>query len=168
MNQRQLPSRATPTDDPKRRDEALLSFIPKNRRRGYDPRKLVGHVVDRNSFFELGRTWGGSLVTGLARLDGYPVGVVASDPMKPGGALTADGSDKLMRFADLCDTFHLPVVHFVDQPGFLIGIPAERASTIRRGVRPLAAVYQATVPWVSIIVRRVFGVAGRGRATCTR
>ena len=137
-------------------------MIPRNRRRGYDPRRLVGHVVDAGSFFELGRTWGGSLVTGLARLDGYPVGVVASDPMKHGGALTADGSDKLARFADLCDTFHLPVVHFVDQPGFLIGIPAEKASTIRRGVRALAAVYQATVPWVSIIVRRVFGVAGAG------
>jgi acetyl-CoA carboxylase carboxyltransferase component len=158
----QLPRRATPEDDPRRRDEALLSVIPRNRRRGYDPRRLVGHVVDAGSFFELGRTWGGSLVTGLARLDGYPVGVVASDPMKHGGALTADGSDKLARFADLCDTFHLPVVHFVDQPGFLIGIPAEKASTIRRGVRALAAVYQATVPWVSIIVRRVFGVAGAG------
>jgi acetyl-CoA carboxylase carboxyltransferase component len=158
----QLPRRATPEDDPRRRDEALLSVIPRNRRRGYDPRRLVGHVVDTGSFFELGRTWGGSLVTGLARLDGYPVGIVASDPMKHGGALTADGSDKLARFADLCDTFHLPVVHFVDQPGFLIGIPAEKASTIRRGVRALAAVYQATVPWVSIIVRRVFGVAGAG------
>ena len=158
----QLPPRATPEDDPRRRDEALLSVIPRNRRRGYDPRRLVGHVVDAGSFFELGRTWGGSLVTGLAHLDGYPVGVVASDPMKHGGALTADGSDKLARFADLCDTFHLPVVHFVDQPGFLIGIPAEKASTIRRGVRALAAVYQATVPWVSIIVRRVFGVAGAG------
>ncbi len=158
----QLPPRATPEDDPRRRDEALLSMIPRNRRRGYDPRRLVDHVVDAGSFFELGRTWGGSLVTGLARLDGYPVGVVASDPMKHGGALTADGSDKLARFADLCDTFHLPVVHFVDQPGFLIGIPAEKASTIRRGVRALAAVYQATVPWVSIIVRRVFGVAGAG------
>jgi acetyl-CoA carboxylase carboxyltransferase component len=158
----QLPPRATPTDDPGRRDEALLSFIPRNRRRGYDPRTLIGHVADRESFFELGRTWGRSLVTGLARLDGYPVAVVASDPMQAGGALTADGSEKLTRFADLCDTFHLPVVHLVDQPGFLIGAPAERASTIRKGVRALAAVYQATVPWVSIIVRRVFGVAGAG------
>ncbi len=158
----QLPPRATPTDDPRRRDEALLSLIPRNRRRGYDPRRLVAHVVDEDSLFELGRTWGRSLVTALARLDGYPVGIVASDPRHAGGALTADGSDKLARFADLCDTFHLPVVHFVDQPGFLVGVPAERASTIRRGVRALAAVYQATVPWVSIILRRVFGVAGAG------
>ena len=158
----QLPPRAEPADDPRRRDEALLSFIPKNRRRGYDPRKLVARVVDHESFFEIGHTWGSSLVTGLARLHGYPVGVIASDPIKSGGALTADGSEKLMRFTDLCDTFHLPAVHFVDQPGFLIGASAERASTIRKGVRALAAVYQATVPWVSIIVRRVFGVAGAG------
>ena len=161
-----LPPRATPADDPRRRDEALLSFIPKSRRRGYDPRKLIGHIADRESFFELGPTWGRSLVTGLARLDGYPVGVVASDPMQAGGALTADGSEKLTRFADLCDTFHVPVVHFVDQPGFLIGAPAERASTIRKGVRALAAVYQATVPWVSIIVRRcsAWPAPGRQRA----
>jgi acetyl-CoA carboxylase carboxyltransferase component len=158
----QRPPRAVPADDPRRRDEALLSIIPRNRRRGYDPRRLVAHVIDRDSFFELGRGWGGALVTALARLDGYPVGVIASDPMQAGGALSADGSDKLERFADLCDTFHLPVVHFVDQPGFLIGAAAERASTIRRGVRALAAVYQATVPWVSVIVRRVFGVAGAG------
>jgi acetyl-CoA carboxylase carboxyltransferase component len=158
----QLPPRQAAADDPQRRDEALLSIIPRNRRRGYDPRALLGHVLDRDSFFELGRTWGPSVVTGLARLDGYPVGVVASDPKHAGGALTADGSEKLTRFADLCDTFHLPVVHFVDQPGFLVGVPAERASTIRKGVRALAAVYQASVPWVSIIVRRVFGVAGAG------
>jgi acetyl-CoA carboxylase carboxyltransferase component len=157
-----LPPRQASADDPKRRDEALVSIIPRNRRRGYDPRALLGHVLDRDSLFELGRTWGPSVVTGLARLDGYPVGVVASDPKHAGGALTADGSEKLTRFADLCDTFHLPVVHFVDQPGFLVGVAAERASTIRKGVRALAAVYQATVPWVSIIVRRVFGVAGAG------
>jgi acetyl-CoA carboxylase carboxyltransferase component len=158
----QLPPRSTPADDPRRRDEALLSLVPRNRRHGYDVRRLIAHVVDRDSTLELGRTWGPSLVTMLARLDGYPVGVVASDPMKSGGALTADGSEKLTRFVDLCDTFHLPAVHFVDQPGFLIGIPAERASTIRKGVRALAAVYQASVPWVSIIVRRAFGVAGAG------
>jgi acetyl-CoA carboxylase carboxyltransferase component len=79
-----------------------------------------------------------------------------------GGALTAAGSEKLTRFVDLCDTFHLPVVNFVDQPGFLIGVAAERAGTVRKGVRALAAVYQATVPWVSVILRRVFGVAGAG------
>jgi acetyl-CoA carboxylase carboxyltransferase component len=103
-------------------------------------------------------------VTALARLDGYPVGVMANDPKHAGGALTAAGSEKMTRFVDLCDTFHVPVVNFVDQPGFLIGVGAERAGTVRKGVRALSAVYQATVPWVTIIVRRVFGVAGAGHA----
>jgi acetyl-CoA carboxylase carboxyltransferase component len=158
------PPRTTPEDDPGRRDEELIRAIPRNRRHGYDVRKLVGHVLDRGSLFEIAPRYGPSLVTLLARLDGYPVGVVASDPRHAGGALTAAGSEKLMRFVDLCDTFHLPVVHFVDQPGFLIGVAAERAGTVRKGVRALSAIYQASVPWVSIIVRRVFGVAGAGHA----
>jgi acetyl-CoA carboxylase carboxyltransferase component len=103
-------------------------------------------------------------VVGLARLDGYPIGVVANDPAHVGGALTAAGSEKLTRFVDLCDTFHVPVVNFVDNPGFLIGTQAERDGTIRKGVRALQAIYQATVPWITVIVRRVFGVAGAGHA----
>jgi acetyl-CoA carboxylase carboxyltransferase component len=160
----QMPARATPADDPRRRDEALISLIPRNRRRGYDARKMIAHVVDRDSFFEIAPKYGPSLVTGLARLDGYPVAVLANDPAHVGGALTAAGSEKMTRFVDLADTFHLPVVNFVDQPGFLIGPQAEREGTIRKGVRALQAVYQATVPWVTIIVRRVFGVAGAGHA----
>ena len=90
------------------------------------------------------RSTAGSLVTALARLDGRPVGVLASDPNHYGGGLTADASEKLTRFVDLCDQFHLPVVNFVDQPGFVIGTEAERQGTIRRGTRALVAVYQAT------------------------
>ncbi len=164
----QLPPRRQPDDDPNRREEALLSIIPRNKRRGYDVRKLVSLVLDRDSFFEIGRYYGRPLVTGLAQLDGYPVGVLASDPLQGGGGLDAPASEKMTRFIDLCDTFHLPCVNFVDQPGFLLGTAAERAGTIRAGVRALAAVYQATVPWVSIIVRRVFGVAGAAHANTQR
>jgi len=160
----EMPPRATPDDDPRRREQALLSIIPRNRRRGYDVRSLVGHVVDRGSFFEIGAKFGPSLVVGLARLDGYPVGVVANSPAHVGGALTAAGSEKLTRFVDLCDSFHLPVVNFVDNPGFLIGTQAERDGTIRKGVRALQAIYQASVPWITVIIRRVFGVAGAGHA----
>ncbi|MBI2467867.1 MAG: methylmalonyl-CoA carboxyltransferase [Candidatus Rokubacteria bacterium] len=158
----QMPPRATPADDPRRRDDELIRLVPRNRRHAYDVRQLLRHVVDRDSLFEIAPHYGPSLVTMLARLDGYPVGVIANDPKHAGGALTAPGSEKLARFADLCDTFHLPVVNFVDQPGFLIGVQAEWAGTVRKGVRALAAVYQATIPWVTIIVRRVFGVAGAG------
>jgi acetyl-CoA carboxylase carboxyltransferase component len=147
-------------DDPGRTETSLRSIVPRSRRQVYDVRRLVGSVVDHGSLFEMGRGFGGSVVTALARLDGWPVGVVASDPRIYGGGMTAAASDKLARFVDFADAFHLPVVNFVDQPGFVIGVEAERAGTIRRGARALAAIYQARVPWVSIIVRKVFGVAG--------
>jgi acetyl-CoA carboxylase carboxyltransferase component len=147
-------------DDPRRSEAELRSLVPRSRRQVYDMRRLVSLVVDEGSMFEMGRGFGRSVITGLARLDGWPVAVVASDPRVYGGGLTADASDKLARHVDFADTFHLPVVNFVDQPGFVIGVEAERAGTIRRGARALAAVYQAQVPWVSILVRKVFGVAG--------
>ncbi len=156
----EVPARAEPSDDPNRREEALLSIIPRERRRVYDVRRLLSLVLDRESFFEIGPRWGRSMVTGLARLDGHPVGVLASDPRHAGGTLTADGSDKLRRFVDLCDAFHLPIASFVDQPGFTVGVEAEKAATIRRGATAIAALYQASVPFFSVIVRRAFGVAG--------
>ena len=157
-----LPSRVEPVDDPARRDEPLRDLVPKNRRAPYDVRRLMATVFDRESVLELGRTFAPSTVTALARLDGWPVAVMASDPRVYGGGMTADGADKMTRFVDLAETFRLPVVHLVDQPGFVIGSAAERAGTIRHGARALAAVYQSTVPWASVLVRRVFGVAGAG------
>lgn len=152
--------RIEPNDSPERSDEALLSIIPRDRRSPYDPRAIIAHVVDHDTYFEIGQFWGRSLVTGLARLNGYAVGVIASDPIEGGGALSADAADKLRRFVDLCDTFHVPIVSFVDQPGFAVGSAAEQAATLRRGVGAIAALYQLTVPFFSIIVRRAFGVAG--------
>lgn len=156
----ELPPVITCDDPPDRCDEALLSLVPRDRRRVYDVRELIGRVVDAGSFFEIGPAWGRSAVTGLARLEGRPVGVITMDPTSWGGALTADASDKIRRLADLCDTFHVPVVAFVDQPGFAIGTAAEQAATIRHGVAMIAALYQVTVPYFSVIVRRAFGVAG--------
>jgi acetyl-CoA carboxylase carboxyltransferase component len=164
----QLPPRGAQTDAPQRREEKLLSSIPRDRRRAYDVRRVLNLVLDQDSFFELARYYGKPLVTGLARLHGYPVGVLANDPQQLGGALDAAACDKLVRFVDLCDTFHLPVVNFVDQPGFLIGTRAERAGTARWGARAMAALYQATVPWCSIILRRVYGVAGAAHGNHAR
>jgi acetyl-CoA carboxylase carboxyltransferase component len=164
------PARCPSDDDPQRRDEALLSLIPRNRRRTYDPRRLIRHVVDLESFFELTTYFGQSLVTGLARVDGYPVGVLANNPNHVGGSMDGPASDKLTRFVDLCDTFHLPVVSFEDEPGYMVGPAAEAAGTLRRGVRALAAVMQSTVPWINFIVRRAYGVAAgahlNGNALC--
>jgi acetyl-CoA carboxylase carboxyltransferase component len=156
----QVPPRVEPSDDPSRREEDLLSAIPRERRRGYDVRRILNLVLDRESFFEIGRMYGRPLVVGLARLNGYPVGVMANDPKQGGGAVDVAAAEKMIRFIDLCDTFHIPAVNFVDNPGFLIGTMSEKAGTARVGARALMAVYQATVPWISIILRRVYGVAG--------
>ncbi len=158
-----------PSDDPvDRREESLIDAIPRSRRQAFKVRLIIESVVDAGSFFETGRYQGRSLVTGLARLGGFPVGVMANDPYFFGGGVSAGAADKMTRFVDLCDTFHLPVVNFVDNPGFVIGVEAERAGTIRRGATAIFAVYQATVPWCSIIVRRVFGVAGAAHGNHTR
>jgi acetyl-CoA carboxylase carboxyltransferase component len=164
----EIPPRCEPADDPLRRDQWLLSAVPRNRRQPYDMRRIMGSVFDVASPFELGRHFGTSLITSLARLDGYPVAVLAADPGFYGGGLTASASDKMARFVDFADTFHLPIVHLVDQPGFVVGVDAEKAGTIRRGVRALAAVYQAQVPFVSVIIRRVFGVAGAGHGNAQK
>jgi acetyl-CoA carboxylase carboxyltransferase component len=155
-----LPPRAEPADAPDRREDSLIAAVPRERRRVYKMRPIVEAVVDRGSFFEIGRYWGKASITGLARLDGWPVAVIASDPYAAAGAWTADSADKLIRFIDLAQTFHLPVVHLVDVPGFAIGVAAEKAGTIRHGVRAMSAVYQATVPWCTVIVRKSFGIAG--------
>jgi len=158
----QAPPRVEPSDDPNRRDEGLISIIPRNRRRPYEVRKLLNLIVDGDSLFEISPYYGRSLVTAFARLNGYPVGLMANDPMHLGGALDAAASEKLMRFVDLCDTFHLPVVNLVDQPGFMVGSAAEEQGTIRKGARALCAVEESTVPWVAVFVRKCYGVAGGG------
>jgi acetyl-CoA carboxylase carboxyltransferase component len=164
----ELPPRVEPTDDPARRDPWLIEAVPHERRKVYDMRRILNAVVDQDSLFEIGRKFGGSVITALARLDGWPVAVMASDPYFYGGGWTADASQKAARFVDLANTFHLPVVHLVDVPGFVIGIEAEKAGTIRQGARALAAIYQASVPWCSVIIRKVFGVAGAGHTPHAR
>ncbi len=147
-------------DDPRDRcEEMLLSEVPRERRHVYNMRRIIKAVVDRDSFFEMGPLYGRSQITGLARLDGRPVGVWANDPHFYAGAMGADGSRKIRRFVDFCEAFHLPVVALVDEPGFMIGSAAEQAATIRYGTEAMFATVQSTVPWASVIVRKTFGVA---------
>src|SRR3954470_3536278 len=123
-------------DDPAdRAEQELLDIVPRDPRQTFKIRRVLELVFDRDSVFDLGARYGRSLVTALARLEGRPVGVMASDSVHYGGSLTADASDKMARFTDLCDQFHLPIVNLVDQPGFLVGREAEEAATIRRGAR---------------------------------
>ncbi len=146
-------------DPPDRRPEGLLNIIPANRKRSYDPRKLIEMVVDNGEFFEMRRHWAGAIITGFARLDGYSVGVLGSDPSKLAGAMDGDGADKYAHFVDLCDAFNLPVVIFLDMPGFMLGSHAERKATMRRGIRALIASAEADVPKIEFNVRKSYGVA---------
>jgi acetyl-CoA carboxylase carboxyltransferase component len=159
-------------DDPARRVDWLMDAIPRDIRKPYKMRPIVEAVVDTGSFFEVAPLYGRSIVTGLARLDGWPVAVMASDPFFYGGAWAADTCQKVERFVDIAQTFHLPVVYLVDCPGFLIGLEAERTGTIKQGVRAMSAIWQTTIPWCSVIVRNCFGVAGaahrNGGRYCTR
>lgn len=164
----EVPPRGPVTDDPERQDPWLLEAVPRDRRKVYKMRAIVGSVFDQGSFCEIGKLWGRPVITGFARLNGWPVAVMASDPMHYGGAWTADASQKVVRFVDLAEVFHLPVVHLVDIPGFLIGVDAEKTATIRHGARAMAAVFQCTVPWATVIIRKAFGVAGSAHQNANR
>jgi acetyl-CoA carboxylase carboxyltransferase component len=155
-----LPPRMPPRDDPARAEDWLKHAIPLDRRQPYDPRKILAAVFDLDSLFEIGRHQGASLITALARIDGHPVGVLAGDPRAAGGAMTLQSAHKMERHIGLCNTFGLPVVHFVDQPGNATGRDAEVSGTLLGALRVGQAVEQTKSPWISIIVRRAFGMAG--------
>ncbi|HXQ16729.1 MAG TPA: carboxyl transferase domain-containing protein [Caulobacteraceae bacterium] len=155
------------TDDPAdRREEELFSLIPRKRTTTFDIRRAIRLMADKDSFFELGALWGTDQVVGLARFNGHPVGILASDSRHVnGGALTADGCDKLKRHIDVCDLFHLPIINLIDNPGFAVGLEHERTGTIRKGGEWMIAFAQAQVPIFTVIMRRSFGVAGNNFAT---
>lgn len=145
-----------PTD---RKDEALIDIVPRDRRKPFKMRKVIEHVVDASSFFEMTKSYGPGQITGLARMGGHPIGILANDCRYYAGAMTAEGSQKVRRFVDLCNTFRLPIISLVDEPGFMIGPESEAAGTIRHGTAAVMAVVQSRVPWISVIVRKAFGVA---------
>ena len=158
-----------PDDSPDRRDEELLTLVPRKRTTTFDIRRGVELIVDRGSFFEIGSLWGTDQVVGFARMHGHSVGVLASDSRHVnGGALTADGCDKLTRHIDLCDLFHMPILNLVDNPGFAVGVEHEIAGTIRKGATWMTAFAQASVPIFTVLMRRSFGVAGNNYATPRR
>ncbi|MEQ8651618.1 MAG: carboxyl transferase domain-containing protein [Kiloniellales bacterium] len=155
----ELPPSIASDDPSERRAEELISIVPKNRRQIYDMRRVIGLVLDRGSFFEMGRLYGRGTITGLARLAGRPVGVLANDCRQMAGSMTDAGARKTRRFIELCDTFHLPIVSLLDEPGFMIGPAAEKAGTIRFGTAAVMAAATSVVPWATVIVRTAHGVA---------
>jgi len=156
----QLARRAQCTDPVDRREEALLSLVPRDEKQVYSMRRCMEMVLDKGTVFEIGKNWGRAAITGLARLNGWPVAVVASDPSYLGGSWEAKTSEKVERFVKLADQFRLPIVHLVDNPGFMIGREAEMAGTIRYGVQAMNAIYKASVPLASVVMRRAYGIAG--------
>ncbi|MEM9704534.1 MAG: carboxyl transferase domain-containing protein [Pseudomonadota bacterium] len=158
-------AKGDPTD---RCEGALRDCVPEDPGQAYNMRRILELVCDRDSVFEMGAKWGRAAITAFARLDGYAVAVLASDPTFLGGSWTADTAEKVERFVALADRFQLPVVHFVDNPGFMIGLEAEQNATIRRGVSAMNAVYRSSSPWATMIIRKAYGVAGAAMSNHSR
>ena len=156
----ELPPVAETGDDPERREEALLSIVPRERRQPYNMRKLVAMIADRDSLFEIQPTFGRALITTLARMNGKVVGIVANNPMVNGGAMDVKAARKQTHFITLCDTFHIPLVFLVDVPGFMVGLQAEQAATLREGMRSVYTALQASVPMLTVVIRKCYGMAG--------
>ncbi len=156
----QMPPRVEPLDDRDRREDALVDALLDNPRAIYDPYPILKMVLDRDSFFEIQPYFGQARITGLARVNGYPVGVMMNNPMHKGGALDKDAGEKTARLLQLCDTFHLPLVYFVDEPGFMVGLEEEEKGILRAGARIGALTALSQTPYISFIIRQVYGVAG--------
>lgn len=138
-------------------DRAIEEIIPANQNAPFDMIDLVERLVDQDSFLEIKKLFAPELITGLARLDGRPIGIVANQPRVKGGVLFADSADKAARFITLCDAFNIPLLFLADVPGFMIGTKVERAGIIRHGAKMIAAMSEVTVPKISVIVRKAYG-----------
>ncbi len=145
------------SDPPDRRCEDLYDIVPANPRQAYDMRRVIASVVDGGEFFPMKPEWARNVVTGFARFDGRPAGIVANQPMMLGGALDVNAADKAARFVWLCDAFNVPLVFLMDCPGFLVGSAVEKQGIIRHGAKMLFAVAEATVPKVTVVLRKGYG-----------
>ena len=147
-------------DDPNRREESLVDVVPRNRRQIYDPHRILDAVLDRGSFFEIAPFYGKARVTGLARVNGNAVGVMANHPKFNGGSMDIAAGEKTIRLIELCDTFHLPLVYFADEPGFSVGPTQERLGIVRAGARIVTRLTQSQTPYICFVIRQLYGVAG--------
>ena len=158
-NNLESPPRIAPKDDPKRNDAELNSILPQNPNQSYDMDKLIKKIVDGSDFFEVQKYWARNILIGFSRLDGNSVGIIANNPEILAGVLDIDSCDKATRFVRFCDCFNIPIVAFVDVPGFLPGTNQEWGGIIRHGAKMLYAFSEATVPRLTIILRKAYGGA---------
>lgn len=149
-------------------EQSLLDAVPKDKSQAYNMRRILNAVVDSGTLFEMGSRWGRAVITAFARIDGWPVAVMASDPTFLGGSWTADSAEKARRFVELATLFKLPMIHLVDNPGFMIGLDAEKAATIRRGVEAMNGIYRTDIPWATVIIRKAYGVAAAAMSNHTK
>lgn len=156
-NNTEAPPRVDTEDPADRRAEEVYGIVPTAPRRAYDMVKLINTLVDDGDFFEMKPNWAKNVVVGFARFDGESVGIVASQPKVLGGALDVNAADKTARFVWLCDAFGLPLVFLHDVPGFVVGSVVEKQGIIRHGAKMLFAVSEATVPKISVVVRKSYG-----------
>jgi acetyl-CoA carboxylase carboxyltransferase component len=150
-----LPRRSQEVGEPPQK--AWGELIPANQNAPFNMYEMIEGLVDSNSFFEMKKLFAQELITGFARMDGYPVGIVANQPRVKGGVLFIDSADKSARFMQLCDAFHIPLIFLTDVPGFMIGTKVERAGIIRHGAKMLSMMSEASVPKISVIVRKAYG-----------
>lgn len=148
-------------DDPHRADESLLSAIPRDQRKIYKVRKIIEAIVDKDSFFEIAPLYGRSRITGLARLNGYAVGLMANNPRHKGGSTDAASGKKVIRLLQLCDTFHLPIISLADEPGFMVGLDSEKQGIERAGAALVAMTCESRMPWATVVMGKLYGVAGQ-------
>jgi acetyl-CoA carboxylase carboxyltransferase component len=151
------PPRRACSDPIDRRDEALLSVVPESPRQAFDMHKVILSLVDDRKFFPIKPRFARNLITGLARIDGYPLGIVANNPMYLGGILDVNSADKAARFINLCDAFNIPLLFLQDVPGFMVGTKVEQQGIIRHGAKMMYAVASATVPKFTVVVRKGYG-----------
>src|SRR5690625_1207831 len=137
--------------------KTIKDIIPENQNAPFNMYDLIDRIIDKNSFCEIKKKFAAELITGLARIDGKSVGIVANQPSVKGGVLFPDSADKAAKFIQLCDAFNIPLLFLVDVPGFMIGTTVEKAGIIRHGAKMLAMMSEATVPKISVIVRKAYG-----------
>ncbi len=142
---------------PKQLKKPLEELIPVNQNSPFNMHDLINGIIDEGSFFEIKKLFAGELITGLARMDGKPLGIIANQPRVKGGVLFHDSADKAAKFINLCDAYHIPLLFLVDVPGFMIGTKVERAGIIRHGAKMISAMSEASVPKISVIVRKAYG-----------
>jgi propionyl-CoA carboxylase beta chain len=158
-NNREDPPRLSPTDDPERADEGLLQLIPDDPTRPYDMHEVIMHVMDHGEFMEVQDRYAPNILCGFARLNGWSVGIIAQQPSYLAGVLDINASIKAARFVRFCDAFNVPIVTFVDVPGFLPGVAQEYNGIIKHGAKLLYAYAEASVPKITVITRKAYGGA---------